>query len=103
MSAIHVYYSQNRGGRSRHPTPTVITDIRGSSQFTQANAGTCGYLKLRHDRFVQRPPLFVIQLSVATKTKLLTALLNKLQAKRMGRDGREMQHTRIKLLQHYTR
>jgi len=72
MSAIHVHYSQNRGGRSRHPTPTVVRDVRGSSQFTQANAGTCGYLKLRHDRFVQRPPPSVIQLSVAIKTKLLT-------------------------------
>jgi hypothetical protein len=93
-----------QGDRSRHPVPTVVTDVRGSSQFTKANAGTCGYLKLPQDRFVQRPSHFVIQLFVATKTKLLTALLNKLQVKRIGRDEREMRRTRtINLLQNYTR
>jgi len=104
MSAMHVYYSQNRGtdqGTQYLPSLQMFVVPRSSPRQMPERATT---LKLPQDRFVQRPSHFVIQLFVATKTKLLTALLNKLQAKRMGRDGREIQHTRtINLLQNYTR
>jgi hypothetical protein len=102
--ALWVYYTCTIHKKGRqikaHNNYRRYWDVCGSSQFTQANAGTCGYLRLRHDRFVQRPSHFVIHLFVVTKTKLLTRLLNKLQAKWIGQAGRKMQQARIKKMRY---